>query len=144
LAFDQCADAGVLSVQPSPAHITFVTEQRHVPRPLDRLSHHALMLGAHTGLTSVPQLGVVGQHAPQHIDLFVVNPLGPIGAELAQTRSPTQSTSRLWPGRTRSASPSAVTVVVVFLFDLVVVEIVCHVRNLLGLDAGPFQRFNHR
>jgi hypothetical protein len=66
-------------------------EQRHVSGPLDRLGHHALMLGACAGLSPTTDLPLVGDKASQNIRLLVGQRLGLVSAKLANPRTPAES-----------------------------------------------------
>src|SRR5512138_2947510 len=60
-----------------------VGQQGDVPGALDRAGQHALVPGACAGLAPRADLAFVGDEAPQHIGLLVVDADSLVGAELA-------------------------------------------------------------
>jgi hypothetical protein len=68
-------------------------QQRHLSGALDRICHHALVLGARAGYSPGVYFATVRDEALKQVHLLVINMLSAVGTELAYSLAPTESTA---------------------------------------------------
>lgn len=67
-------------------------QQCHLSGTFDRICHHALVFGARAGYSPGVDFATVRDEALKQVHLLVINMLGAVGAELAHSLTPTEST----------------------------------------------------
>ena len=68
-------------------------QQCHLPGTLNRICHHALVFGTRAGHSPRVDFATIRDEAFKQIHLLVIKLLGAVGAELAHSLAPTESTA---------------------------------------------------